>query len=219
MHLLKFGYYLLYAFIPAFFIYLLFTLIFIAPLSFQSFLYILILGFILYLLFIQFGKFKRKGIKKASIVFYFLFFVYIFFMIHILFLSSDFARDPSLIMHSDYRSALALQIENGTNLTPFVTIKRMLLIFDLDYIENKIAITNLVGNFIIFMPFSFFALKIFYKKFKNPLRFMFWTAFIIILVEVLQLLTLTGSCDIDDFILNFSGALIAYIILRIFQAF
>ena len=139
-------------------------------------------------------------------------------MIHILFLSSDFARDPTLIMHGDYRSALSLQIENGTNFIPFLTIKRMLVIFELDYIDNKIAIVNLVGNFIAFMPFSFFALKIFHKKMKHPLRFIFWTSVIIILVEVIQLVTLTGSCDIDDFILNFGGAFVAYIILRIFQS-
>ena len=140
-------------------------------------------------------------------------------MIHFLFLSSDFARDPTLIMNGNYQYALSYQWEYGTNFVPFETINRMLLIFELDYIDNKIAIINLIGNFTLFMPFSFFALKIFHKKFKNPLRFILWTSIIIVIVELLQLFTLTGSCDIDDFILNFSGAFIAYIFLIIIQSF
>ena len=219
MHLSRLGSYLLYAFIPAVLIYLLFLLCFVLPFSFLSILFILFFTFIFITLSYQLHHIPKKYLNKARIIFFSLFFLYLIFMIHFLFISSDFARDPTLMMHTDYQSALTQQIENGTNFTPFETINRMLLIFDLDYIDNKVAIINLVGNFVAFMPFSFFALKIFHKKFKNPLRFIFWTSIIIILVEVVQLFTLTGSCDVDDFILNFCGALLAYIVLRIFQAF
>lgn len=219
MTLKKLANYFIYAIIPAVLIYLLFIMIFTVPFSFVNLLYILFIIGVLRLLFVCFNRSKLLKSQKNSIIFYLLFYLYLCLMVHFLFLSSDFARDPTLMMHTDYRSALIQQWENGTNFIPFETIKRMQLIFYLDYYDDKIAVINLLGNFIAFMPFSFFTLKLFHKYFKKPLNFIFWTAFIIILVEAAQLFTLTGSCDIDDFILNFSGALLAYILLRIMQFF
>ena len=39
----------------------------------------------------------------------------------------------------------------------------------------------------------------------------------IALVEVLQLVTLLGSCDIDDLILNLSGMILGYLLYLIFR--
>ena len=39
--------------------------------------------------------------------------------------------------------------------------------------------------------------------------------FIVVLIEILQFVTMSGSCDIDDLILNVLGASIVYFIVKI----
>lgn len=39
-------------------------------------------------------------------------------------------------------------------------------------------------------------------------------AIFVFVVELLQMLLLTGSCDIDDWILNVSGAVLGYLLLK-----
>ena len=92
----------------------------------------------------------------------------------------------------------------------FKTIKQMMIIFDIPAISNQIAIINLFGNFIAFMPFSFFLPKLF-PCMKKARCYLPCIACIIIAVEVTQFFTLTGTMDIDDFILNFGGALLCYL--------
>ena len=38
---------------------------------------------------------------------------------------------------------------------PLSTIHQMMAIFDMPYVDNRIAVMNLLGNFVAFMPFSF----------------------------------------------------------------
>lgn len=215
--ILRFIKYLIFSLIPAILLYCIFVLVFATAFSLSSIGYLLLLMILLTIIYQCFQRAKLSKQQKKRIIYFLLFYLYLCLMIHFLFLSSDFARDPTLMMNTHYRDALAYQWEHGTNFIPFETIKRMELIFDLDYIDDKIAIVNLLGNFIAFMPFSFFALKIFHKRFKHPITFMVWTSILIVTVELLQLFTLTGSCDVDDFILNFSGALSAYLILMLIQ--
>ncbi len=70
---------------------------------------------------------------------------------------------------------------------------------------------NLVGNVVMFIPLGYLLPKTF-----TPLR-KFFKLFLcvmlsIIAVELLQLFTGLGSCDIDDLILNMAGAVIGYLI-------
>lgn len=142
-----------------------------------------------------------------------LFLFYVIQMIYMLFFSSEFARDYVSLQNGSYKEALMQQWSFGTNLTPFETIHRMMAIFSLPNYANSIAIINLAGNLVAFMPFAFFALILFPKA-QKPMYFCLSMAFLIIAVEVTQFFTLTGSMDIDDFILNYLGVLIAYGILK-----
>lgn len=139
-----------------------------------------------------------------------LFLVYVFQLAYLLFFSADFARDKVNLLDGNYGTALQIQWENGTNLMPFKTIKQVMIIFDIPAISNQIAIINLFGNFIAFMPFSFFLPKLF-PCMKKARCYLPCIACIIIAVEVTQFFTLTGTMDIDDFILNFGGALLCYL--------
>ena len=64
------------------------------------------------------------------------------------------------------------------------------------------------------MPFAFF-LPLLFKKQNNFKTFLLTMICIVTGIELLQFITMSGSCDIDDVILNVSGSLIMYEILHI----
>ena len=71
------------------------------------------------------------------------------------------------------------------------------------------AIINLFGNVVMFLPLGFFIPCVF-PKVKNFRRSMFFAMGILVCIESIQLVTLLGSMDIDDFILNMIGTAIGY---------
>ena len=100
------------------------------------------------------------------------------------------------------------QIQGNLNLEPFHTIRLFLKVLD-QQAYSATAIINLGGNVIMFIPLGFFLPRVFpaLRKFWRTLLI---TAFIITAVELAQLFTLLGSCDIDDLILNVIGATLGY---------
>ena len=76
------------------------------------------------------------------------------------------------------------------------------------------AIRNLGGNILLFIPLGFLLPRVFprLQSLKNTLL---CTAVIILCVEISQLFTLLGYCDIDDLILNTLGAAIGYSLHRL----
>ena len=155
----------------------------------------------------------QKQTRNLRLMWTVLFSFYIFQMIYMLFFASEFARDYVDLRSQSYANALRMQWEYGTNLKPFATIRQMMLIFEIPGISNQIAMMNLFGNFIAFMPFPFFLLLL-TKWAKCPLRLLFSMAVLIMMVEVTQFFTLSGTMDIDDFILNFAGVLLSYTLIR-----
>lgn len=78
----------------------------------------------------------------------------------------------------------------------------------------RIALRNLLGNILLFIPLGYFLPDI-----CVPLR-KFWLTFlsvavIIAAVELAQLLCMVGTCDIDDLLLNLLGASIGYGLYRL----
>ena len=71
------------------------------------------------------------------------------------------------------------------------------------------AIRNLGGNIILFVPLGFLLPRVFgrLQSWKSTLL---CTVVIILCVEILQVITLLGYCDIDDLILNTLGAALGY---------
>ncbi len=106
-----------------------------------------------------------------------------------------------------------IYIRNSFNIIPFKTIIEYIGAFD-SLLDTRAVMLNLLGNIVACMPFAFF-LPLLFKK-QNNIKIFTITIFVIVLaIELLQFATLSGSCDIDDIILNVSGALIMYGILRI----
>jgi len=76
--------------------------------------------------------------------------------------------------------------------------------------QAKAAIVNLVGNVVLFIPLGVFLPMCF------PTLKKFWSVMLtalgaLLAVEIGQLLSLRGSCDVDDLILNMAGVLLGFV--------
>lgn len=114
-----------------------------------------------------------------------------------------------------YKTGIPYLEQLKFNLVPFRTIHLFWDALRLHTYRTS-AVINLLGNILMFIPLGFLLPKVFPRLGK------FWkslltAALIIIGVEVLQLLTLLGTCDIDDLILNLIGAAIGYGLYKLFS--
>ena len=95
-----------------------------------------------------------------------------------------------------------------SNLIPFHTIALYWKLLSRPVFRQS-AIINLVGNVVMFIPLGFLLPKVFSKQ-NRFYKVLLTTTAAITLVELVQYVTLLGSCDIDDLILNVIGAAIGY---------
>ncbi len=79
---------------------------------------------------------------------------------------------------------------------------------------RRTAFVNLAGNLALFFPMGIF-LPYFCPGQRKFLRFSITVILMICCVEVIQVLTLLGACDIDDLILNYAGAAAGFLCFRI----
>jgi glycopeptide antibiotics resistance protein len=102
----------------------------------------------------------------------------------------------------------------SVNLLPFTEIIRCFKYYD--SLPKGFFLSNFVGNIIAFIPFGFlFASLLSYKKRFTCLLTVLVSALLSAMVEIIQFVTRTGSCDIDDVILNTLGGTIGYIIFYV----
>lgn len=119
------------------------------------------------------------------------------------------------------------RVERNLNLQPLHTIQNYwhILANKSYYLEKwgdsavyfaraRTAVINLVGNVVMFIPLGFLLPKVSVRQ-RKLWRTLLTTALLILLVEMLQLFSLRGSCDVDDVILNVVGAAIGYCIYKI----
>ena len=104
------------------------------------------------------------------------------------------------------------QIKNNISLIPFRTISHYWKIVALkQYNDVKFyhSVINLAGNIIMFIPIGYFLPRL-WVKMRQFFPFLFTCTLSVCIVEILQLLTLLGSMDIDDLILNLFGMILGY---------
>lgn len=102
------------------------------------------------------------------------------------------------------------QITRQLNLIPFRTLRLFAGLLDSGVrVYIRMAVINLGGNIIMFVPLGFLLPRVFPRLSSLP-RVMLTTAAIITAVELVQLFTLVGSCDIDDLILNVFGSALGF---------
>lgn len=119
------------------------------------------------------------------------------------------------------------QVANNYNLIPLHTVSNYwdVLTRPEYYIEKwaayaiykaqaRVAIVNLLGNIVMFIPLGIF-LPAVWVKLRKFWKSLLAAAGLIVLVELIQLLSLRGSCDVDDLILNLCGMTVGYVLWRI----
>lgn len=103
------------------------------------------------------------------------------------------------------------QLQSSVNFIPFRTIRWFLTVGEKTSNQYLLrhAFVNLTGNVILFIPLGIFFPGL-WKGLRSFWKLLLCLIAVILGVELLQLLTLLGSCDIDDLILNLFGALLGY---------
>jgi len=154
--------------------------------------------------------------KTHRTILWTLFIVYAVVMLYLLF--------GQRIGRSSYLTYTEL-LRANLNLIPFKTITSFITVVRQGLQGGnttflRFAVINLLGNVLVFVPLGLFLLCL-WPKLRSFPRFLITVAVIIFFIELTQLFTLLGSCDIDDLILNILGAAMGYwlyrIIERIFQ--
>ena len=155
-------------------------------------------------------KLDRVFFVKGVIICLFL--LYTLVVIDFTLINDSFGRSISNIFLTD-KAEVSDYLSQRINLVPFATVKLFINAYKQSSLETHSVVENILGNFFVFMPFAFFVPQAF-KRISSTLKFLCFIAVIVLCIELLQLVFLTGSADIDDFILNVGGAMTAYGILN-----
>lgn len=153
----------------------------------------------------------KEKIKKQALIL--MFSIYILGLISILFLSNTYRLN---YLWDNHKVAL-FSSENLTmnmNIIPFKTISTLISRLLHSSLNLSIVLENILGNLILFAPFGFFIPMLFSNKIKKLKSFTLLMLISIVLVEVLQYLLRVGQADIDDVILNLSGAVLVYYLMQ-----
>ena len=104
-------------------------------------------------------------------------------------------------------------LANSFNIIPFATVTEYVKAFADQSMKLSAVVTNLFGNLAALAPMALF-LPMFIRKCNHLKYFLLFTAGVVVLIELLQMIFATGSCDIDDLILNVAGAAAAFALLK-----
>lgn len=148
---------------------------------------------------------KLEHYKKYCCIY--LLILYSVLMVTLMFTDEEFLRNKAYSgSYSDYNS-------RNLNLIPFKTIIRYIKGTIMGDLLLSQLIVNLFGNFIAFMPLGLL-LPTLFEKLRTPIRFLLFMTIVICLMESMQYFLKTGVCDIDDLMLNLSGACLAFHLWR-----
>ena len=139
-------------------------------------------------------------------------FLFVFYCAVLLWLLFD--RTPGWGSADTYAEVL----RGNMNLTPLHTIKNYWTVvkrMDFSPIFYHCVI-NLSGNLLLFVPIGYFLPRL-WPALRNFFLFLLTCSLAIILVELLQLVTLLGSLDVDDLSLNLLGMSLGYLLFMVIK--
>lgn len=145
--------------------------------------------------------------------------LWIFFILYLVLLITLTLFDPmwgrnGIGLSNWTKEGINIYLEKSLNLIPFKTIGGYMSDMFSSLKSTSTIFYNLLGNVVCLMPFAFF-LPLLFKKIDNVKKFLITILCITLGIELLQFITFSGSCDIDDVILNTLGAFVMYLILQI----
>ena len=151
----------------------------------------------------------KKRYPKSTPLWRFLFVVYALVLLWLL-----FDRTPNWGDSLTYSE----QMRKSINLVPFLTIGNYWkVVARLEFTPMFYhSVINLGGNIFLFIPIGYFLPRL-WPYLRNFFSFLLICTAAIVLVELLQLVTLLGSLDIDDLILNLFGMVTGYLLFIIFK--
>lgn len=152
---------------------------------------------------------KKKRYPKSTPFLRFLFVVYTALLLWLLF------DRPSGWGNS---LSYAEQMRSNMNLIPFHTIGNYWQVVKRMEFTPLFyhCVINLGGNIFLFIPIGYLLPRL-WPCLRKFFPFLLTCLLAITLVELLQLVTLLGSLDIDDLILNLFGMLLGYLFYIIFK--
>lgn len=154
---------------------------------------------------------RKSKVMKITFLVYFV--LYLSLLLTFTLFDPMFGRNTDIEFILSDQTALENYLRHSFNIIPFATILGYIrAIFTQSMNSSTIAI-NLLGNLIALTPMALF-LPLFIQKCDKLKNFVLFTSAVVVVIELLQLIFVTGSCDIDDLILNVFGACVAFIILK-----
>lgn len=141
---------------------------------------------------------KKEHVKVIRIVSWGVFIIYLIALVYFLFFCEQMGRVPS--------------DEWKYNLLPLREIKRYVVYWHEIGIRN--VMINLLGNVVCFVPFGF-VLPIISRSQRKGYKIFLLSVLSSLLVELIQLVSKVGTCDIDDILLNTLGGMIGYLMFYI----
>lgn len=152
-----------------------------------------------------------KKILKMNLIIYFIIYTITIFTLTLF--DEIFGRRGLVLIHWN-KEILDSYIKYSFNIIPFSTIKLFITGYINGYVSFKNFAINIFGNLFILMPYGIF-IPLIIKRINKYYKFLILMVVLVIIIELLQFVTLSGSCDIDDLLLNVIGASIMYLICKI----
>ena len=108
----------------------------------------------------------------------------------------------------DHSGAVQKGKQHRVNLIPFYTVREIS-----DKSGYYTILINNIGNIVALMPMGVFLPLLFFRQ-RRVKMFVLTNVFCVMLIESLQMLFLMGAWDIDDLILNVTGAVLMFLVMR-----
>lgn len=147
---------------------------------------------------------RRSGKSTVTVTMAVLTAVYAIIMIYLMFFRSRGGFDGSFAEYAEYH----------VKLIPFETTMHYLRRLAAGTINPKIAVTNVFGNIVMFIPLGVI-IPFFMKNARRWYKTALSSATVMLAVETAQLISMRGTFDVDDIILNTLGAVIGYVVFTV----
>ena len=141
---------------------------------------------------------KNKPINKLREVFINLFFIYFLALVNLTLFKYGYLD-------------IDFDIKFYINYIPFVETIKM---FTNEFADIHIALYNVIGNILLFIPLGF-CIPLFFSNKNKLIKIILYGFTASLTIEVLQIFTPFNTTDIDDIIFNTLGAIIGFAIFNI----
>lgn len=140
---------------------------------------------------------------------------WVWFATYLMFLAAltVFDRRGGFVPTGWNRELLAFYMKYCVNLIPLYTVGDMFVSLANGSISWHMFAVNIFGNLAALMPTAYFLPTLFPHRFgskRDLLRFAWAVTGMVAVIEITQFVTLSGTFDVDDFILNVGGACLAH---------